>query len=87
MDNTAQHTVKVAVAFNTSAYYESPPQPVGPGKSDLAFRLDTTDFKSHATGWQHSGRLKDAARTQRIYIVFYTDRETTVLLDSLRAGR
>ena len=68
---------KVGVAFavkttDEHVYYELPTQIVEPGsQADVAFSLQSADWKSEATAWEHSGSLAHAEEARKLLLLIY----------------
>jgi hypothetical protein len=89
MDNLDSSTqAGIALAIKTTddhVYYELPIQTIGPGRSrELVFKLQSSDWKSEATGWKHTGRLGNADQARKlIVLVYHHGKGCTVNLDDV----
>ena len=79
--------VEVALAFQTSAYFESVRQKVAPGwNRDVTFPLVTSDYKT-SPDWKHNSLLKGVSAVRDVFLVVYCQTERQVLVDNVRLVR
>jgi len=87
VENPAGADVKVALALDSSEYFETSAQAAPQGKGRLAFSLDATDVKSRTTDWRYVGRFERLDRVERLYVLFYAEGPATLYLCRLTAER
>ncbi len=86
--NEMNSEIKLAIAFNTDDYYESPAVPIPPGRTNgVAFRLRTSDFKSQQTDWKHTAPIRQLDKVDDLMLVIYAEKEGTLRVDNIIAVR
>jgi len=88
VENAGDRNAKIAVAFQTDAFYESQQQTLRVGKNVLAFDLEAGNFKCEATGWVHKSPLKGRNRVRQIFLLIYRSVESqTFYVDNVLAKK
>lgn len=87
IDNPGKRPMSVALALNTSAFFESREKPVQPGVQQVSFDLTAGDFKSQATGWQHTTRVNDLGSVHQIFLMIYTSPDDAFYIDSVNGKK
>jgi len=77
----------VAIAFVTSAYYESVRAKLQEGwNRGLKFSLEAQSFKT-SPEWEYKAALQGASRVSDVFVVIYYDNGRRVMIDNVRLLR
>ncbi|HUW56679.1 MAG TPA: hypothetical protein VMZ92_08595 [Planctomycetota bacterium] len=88
--NPTAATLQVSVAFGAASdwkMHETPPAAVAPAKqpTTVSFRLDQTNFKSEASEWQHTQKMPNGGRIDKMMIIVQgLPQKGTVEFDGMR---
>jgi len=85
--NVSKGVIKVALAVNSDTWYESRMKLMPVGESRLMFSLRAGDFKSTATKWAHTTKVKNLDAVKQVYVLFYTKRNGVYYVDNVVAER
>jgi hypothetical protein len=79
-----ENELEVALAFQTSAYFEAVRQNVKPGwNRNLTFPLVTADYKTDPE-WKHNSTVNGLTGVKSVFFIVYYKGEAQVLIDNMR---
>jgi len=85
--NLSQGVVKVALAIQSTEFFETRQKTARAGEGRLQFDLKAGDFKAESSNWHHNTRVQGLDAVRRIFLLIYTTRPGVFAIDNIVAEK